>query len=104
MWMHAAAVREFATHPFDPGEPVISAMHDSAWLNPYTWVVGRLAALFDDNALTALSIAAVANVALVLVTFRAFVIELTSNRRAPFYTCSPCCSCCGARGRGGGVV
>jgi hypothetical protein len=85
MWMHAAAVREFATHPFDPGDPVISAMHDSAWLNPYTWVVGRLAALFDDNALTALSIAAVANVALVLVAFRAFVIELTSNRRAPFY-------------------
>ena len=51
MWMHAATVREFATHPFDPGDPVISAMHDSAWLNPYTWAVGRLAALFDDNTL-----------------------------------------------------
>ena len=35
--------------------------------------------------MTALSIAAVVNVALVLVAFRSFVIELTSNRRAPFY-------------------
>jgi hypothetical protein len=85
MWMHAAAVREFAMRPFDPGDPVISAVHDSAWLNPYAWVVGRLAALFDGDALTALSIAAVVNVGLVLVAFRAFVIELTSNRRAPFY-------------------
>ncbi len=86
MWMHAAAVREFAAHPFHPGDPVISAVHDSAWLSPYTWIVGRLAALFDGNALTALSIAAVVNVALVLVAFRSFVIELTSNRRAPFYS------------------
>ena len=64
---------------------MISASHDSAWLSPYTWVVGRLAALFDGNALTALSVAAVINVALVLVAFRSFVVELTSNRRAPFY-------------------
>jgi hypothetical protein len=85
MWMHAAAVRELASHPFHPGDPVISAVHDSAWLSPYTWMVGRLATLFDGNALTALSIAAVVNVALVLVAFRSFVIELTGNRRAPFY-------------------
>ncbi len=85
MWMHAAAVREFASHPFHPGDPVISAVHDSAWLSPYTWVVGRLATLFGDNALTALSIAAVFNVGLLLVAFRSFVIELTGNRRAPFW-------------------
>jgi hypothetical protein len=38
MWMHSAAVREFAAHPFHPGDPIISAVHDSAWLSPYTWV------------------------------------------------------------------
>ena len=98
MWMHAAAVREFAAHPFHPGDPVISAVHDSAWLSPYTWVVGRLAALFDGNALTALSIAAVVNVALVLLAFRSFVIELTGNRRAPFYALARRVGAVGATG------
>jgi hypothetical protein len=79
MWEHVAVVRGLIDDPF-------SATHPLKLLDtPYTVTLGVLGRLSGVSAITMLSVAAVANVVLLLVGLRLFVIEATENRRAPFW-------------------
>ena len=52
---------------------------------PYTVSLGLIGRGLGVSAVTILSLAAIANVILLLVALRLFVIEATDNRRAPFW-------------------
>jgi hypothetical protein len=79
MWEHVAVVRGLIDDPF-------SATHPLELLDtPYTVTLGVLGRLLGVDAITMLSVAAVANVVLLLVGLRLFVLEATDNRRAPFW-------------------
>jgi hypothetical protein len=79
MWEHVAVVRALIDDPFH-ATPGLSLLD-----TPYTVTLGFLGNMIGANAVTVLSIAAVANVVLLLVAFRLFVVEATQNRRAPFW-------------------
>lgn len=85
MWQHVAVVRELIARPFDPTNPQVLADAAHPGFSPYTVVLGIVGGVTGADAVTVLSIAAVVNVVLLLVAFRVFVIELTQNRRAPFW-------------------
>lgn len=79
MWEHVAVVRGLIADPF-------SATAGLSLLDtPYTVTLGMLGNLFGVSAVTILSVAAIANVVLLLTAFRLFVLEATQNRRAPFW-------------------
>jgi hypothetical protein len=79
MWEHVAVVRGLIDDPFSapPGLSLLTT--------PYTVMLGLLGNLLDVSAVTILSVAAVANVVLLLAAFRLFVLEATQNERAPFW-------------------
>ena len=79
MWEHVAVVRALIDDPFRTTHPLM--LLDT----PYTVTLGALGHVFGADAVTMLSIAAMANLVLLLVALRMFVIEATSNRRAPFW-------------------
>ena len=79
MWEHVAVVRGLIDDPF-------SSTASLRLLNtPYTVALGFLGNLLGVSAVTILSVAAIANVVLLLMAFRLFVLEATQNRRAPFW-------------------
>jgi hypothetical protein len=79
MWEHVAVVRGLIDDPF-------SATAGLSLLDtPYTVTLGMLGSVLGVSAVTMLSIAAIANVVLLLGAFRLFVLEATQNRRAPFW-------------------
>ena len=79
MWEHVAVVRGLIDDPFRTTHPL--ALLDT----PYTVTLGAFGHVFGADAVTMLSIAAMANLVLLLVALRLFVIEATANRRAPFW-------------------
>ena len=85
MWEHVAVVRELIAHPFDPSHPQLLSDATHPGFSPYTVLLGILGHVFHAEALTVLSTAAVVNVVLLLVALRLLVVELTANRRAPFW-------------------
>lgn len=85
MWEHVAVVRELIAHPFDPAHPQVLSDATHPGFSPYTVLVGVLGNRLDVDAVTMLSWAAMANVALLLAALRVLVIEVTENRRAPFW-------------------
>ena len=79
MWEHVAVVRGLIDDPF-------SATAGLSLLDtPYTVTLGILGHLLGVSAVTVLSVAAIANVLLLLGAFRLFVLEATQNGRAPFW-------------------
>jgi hypothetical protein len=85
MWEHVAVVRELIAKPFHPAHPLLLVSQPHPDYSPYTVVLGILGHLLGTDAVTMLSLAAVANVVLLLIGLRLFVIEATDNRRAPFW-------------------
>ena len=85
LWQHAAVVRELSARPFAPINPQVLSDAGHPGFSPYAVVLGLLGNLTGADAITLLSIAAVVNVVLLLVAFRAFVVEMTENHRAPFW-------------------
>ena len=79
MWEHAAVVRGLIDDPFRSTPPL--TLLDT----PYTVTLGALGHAFGANAVTMLSVAAIANLVLFLVALRLFVVEATANQRAPFW-------------------
>ena len=79
MWEHVAVVRGLIDDPFRSTPPL--TLLDT----PYTVTLGALGHAFGASAVTMLSFAAIANLLLLLVALRLFVIEATANRRAPFW-------------------
>jgi hypothetical protein len=79
MWEHAAVVRGLIDDPFRSTPPL------SLLDTPYTVTLGALGHVLGVNAVTILSVAAIANLVLFLVALRLFVVEATANQRAPFW-------------------
>jgi hypothetical protein len=79
MWEHVAVVRRLIEDPFRTTPPL--TLLDT----PYTVMLGALGHVFGVNAVTILSVAAIANLVLLLVALRLFVVEATANQRAPFW-------------------
>lgn len=86
MWEHVAVVRELITRPFDPAHPQILSDAAHPGFSPYTVALGVVGGVTGTSALTVLSAAAVLNVALLLAAWHAFVVAVTENRRAPFWS------------------
>jgi alpha-1,6-mannosyltransferase len=79
MWEHVAVVRRLIEDPFRTTPPL--TLLDT----PYTVTLGALGHVLGVNAVTILSMAAIANLVLLLVALRLFVVEVTANERAPFW-------------------
>ena len=85
MWQHVAVVRELIARPIDPTHPLVQAATTHPNYSPYTVALGLFGHLTGLGAITVLSLAAIPNVVLLAVALRLFVIEITDNRRAPFW-------------------
>jgi alpha-1,6-mannosyltransferase len=79
MWEHVAVVRRLIDDPFHTTPPL--TLLDT----PYTVTLGALGHILGVNAVTILSVAAIANLVLLIVGLRLFVVEATANRRGPFW-------------------
>jgi hypothetical protein len=79
MWEHVAVVRGLIDDPFRSTQSL--ELLDT----PYTVSLGLIGRGLGVSAVTILSLAAIANAILLLVALRLFVIEVTGNRRAPFW-------------------
>jgi alpha-1,6-mannosyltransferase len=80
-----AVVREVIANPLDPAHPQVLSAATHPGYSPYTVAIGVVARWSGANALAALAVAAVVNVALTLAALHLFVIRVTDNRRAPFW-------------------
>ena len=85
MWQHVAVVRELIARPVDPTHPLVRAATTHPNYSPYTVALGLFGHVTGLGAVAVLSVAAVPNVILLVVALRLFVIEITDNRRAPFW-------------------
>lgn len=93
IWLHGGVVAEFARAPFSPSDPILGGVGPPSqqlapngdWLSPYGWVAGGVAHLTGAAPLTVLSVMAILNTALLVLTLWWFVVTFTANRRAPFY-------------------
>ena len=85
MWEHVAVVRELIARPGDPMHPLVLSDAAHPGFSPYTVALGVLGDLTGAGAIAVLSVAAVVNVVLLLLAFRLLVVEVTDNRRAPFW-------------------
>src|SRR5262245_10627122 len=79
MWEHVAVVRGLIDDPFRTTPPL--TLLDT----PYTVTLGVLGHLLGVDAITILSMAAIANLMLLFVVVRLFVVEATANERAAFW-------------------
>jgi hypothetical protein len=84
-WEHAAAVRELARRPFAPQHPLLPVDLPHHSFSLYTWVLALLVRFVGVAPITALQLAALLNLVLLLVAFPRFVGAMTGSRRAaPF--------------------
>ncbi len=85
MWQHVAVVRELIARPFDPTHPLVRAATTHPNYSPYTVGLGLFGHVTGLGAVTVLSLAAVPNVVLLCAALWVFTVEITDNRRAPFW-------------------
>jgi hypothetical protein len=79
-WQHSAAVRELATHPWHPLHPQLPLDAPTPFNSPYTLLAAALARGADLDAVTALSLMGVVNLALLLVGLHMFVRVVAPGR------------------------
>ncbi len=85
VWEHAAAARELGAHPLDPGHPLLPGDRPHQFFSPYLMAVGVLGRVAGVPVTTALDVAAMVNLVLLLVTLRLFVRRVTSHPHADFW-------------------
>lgn len=84
-WEHAAVVRELATNPLSPRNPLISSGAPHAFYSPYAVLAGLISRATGMNSIRTLEWLGVANLALLLISFRMFSDALLKRREAAFY-------------------
>jgi hypothetical protein len=84
-WGHSAAVRELAAHPLDPSHPLLLVDRPDTFLTPYTLTVAVFSRWFDLSPVTALSVVGIANLILLLIALRLFVMLLLGRRSVAFW-------------------
>ncbi len=86
-WQHAAAVRELAVHPADPGHPELHLDAPSPFFTPYTLGAAMVSRAVHADAVTVLTALGLVNLALLFVGLYVFIWSLPPQHRdtAPFY-------------------
>jgi hypothetical protein len=82
-WVHLGAVREFADHPLDPGNPLVVGNDADPYLSPYTWVLGAISRVSGVDGISVLAAAGLANLVLLLAGLYRLVTTLSTRRLAP---------------------
>jgi hypothetical protein len=85
-WEHSAVVRELATHPIHPRHPQVLSDQPDPFFTPYHLLVGLLSRWSGWNPVVALSVAGIANLALLLYALRVFVTVLLGRSSPAFWT------------------
>jgi len=85
-WEHSAVVRELSLHPFSPGHPILDVDKPHAFYSPYSLTVALFARLCHLDPVTALAIAGVLNIVLLLISLRLFTGLMFENKNISFYT------------------
>jgi hypothetical protein len=85
IWEHAAAARELGARPFNPRHPLLPVSRPHQFFSPYLMAVGLLARLTGVSVITALNVAKVFNLILLLVGLRLFVRRLSPLPHVDFY-------------------
>jgi len=84
-WEHAAVVRALAAHPLSPSHPLLAVDQPHAFFSPYALAVGLTARVTGCSPATALSVAGMFNLALLVFALRRFVQRRFSAPHADFY-------------------
>lgn len=79
IWEHAAAVRELMARPFSPRHPSLALDAPHQLFTPYHLAVALFGRLLSLDVTTAMSVAGIANLVLVLVGLRMFVRRLSAR-------------------------
>ena len=85
IWEHAAAARELGARPFEPLHPMLPVGRPHQFFSPYLMAVGLLARVTSVSVITALNVAAVGNLVLLLAGLRLFVRRLSPRPHVDFY-------------------
>jgi hypothetical protein len=73
LFEHAAAVRELATHPFQPGNPILLVDLPHTLFSPYSLLAAAIVRLTGMDPFNVLALAGFVNVVILAAGFRAFV-------------------------------
>jgi hypothetical protein len=79
LFEHAAAVRELATHPFQPGNPILLVDLPHTLFSPYSLLAAAIVRLSGADPFDVLSIAGFVNAVILAAGFRAFVRIFTKS-------------------------
>ena len=81
-WEHAAVVRELAARPTAPHHPLLRVAAPHAYASPYLLLVALAARVTGTPAITALALAGLINLGLLVYAFRRFLVRLLPNGEA----------------------
>ncbi len=86
-WEHASVVRELASHPFSPKHPVLLLDAPHLYNSPYDFGIALMSRITGLDAVTMLSVAAIANLLFFLFSLRLFVstLFLENKEATSFY-------------------
>jgi alpha-1,6-mannosyltransferase len=86
VWEHAAAVRELARHPLHPHHPQLAIDAPHQFFSPYTLALALFSRATGIGVIGTLSLAAVANLQLLLFAMKRFCDRITPRRHVAFWT------------------
>ena len=84
-WEHAAVVRELSTRPFSPTHPLLAVAAPHAYVSPYLVAVGLVARVTGASATSALAVAGLVNMVLLVLAIRRFLLRLPRGEAAAPY-------------------
>lgn len=85
-WLHRAAVLELSLDPWTPAHPLTPSPAPDPSLSPYTLLLGLVVRVTGADVGDVLSVAALANLVLLLVGFHLFVRRFSAAPLAPFWS------------------
>ena len=75
-WEHAAVVRELAVRPFSPRHPILAVDATHAFFSPYHLAIALAARATGASPISALAIAGLVNIVLLVLALRRFLVRL----------------------------
>ncbi len=84
-WEHAAVVRELSVRPFSPKHPLLSVDAPHAYVSPYLLAVGLGANATGASPTSALAVAGLVNMVLLVLALRRFLVHLPRGEAAAPY-------------------
>jgi hypothetical protein len=85
-YLHAAAVRELAAHPFSPHHPLVLTHDPDPDLSPYQLALGLVVRFTHLDAVWVMALAGIVNLVAFLVVLPIFVSGFTKQRQAATWT------------------